>query len=616
MPFADTKDREIAEKVIRVLQSEKYKAKNYVFLQPFDTSLTPGYTETIGKPLDLQTVSESLQKDLYDEFTFWKDLSNVFHNAIKYHGDKQTKWIAQYATSMLKYMNKERKKAEQGGSLENSFSETDPEKPKLKNKLKIKLKSSPESMKGMKESTDGKASPILSSNVSKPKLKIKRQEGDMASVHSSNSSEPALKKPKLKLKMAGSKPSEKTQESTSFGLTSAEGKSKISSEVRPGDGKEATNQEKSTQPTLKLKLSFKSKKSETSSVSSGKDSSSIKLIKKSSIESSDSNKMKNSELQQSKASSLAKSSNANTSVVAKFSSSKDKEDNKGSKSTSNKISVKLNPGNRGKELPKAVAASQQQDHAATGASSTVTNTIPKEVSQTKSSKKKNKLKLKKSVSSLSTTKKTSLDNTASLGDIMKSKTSNSSIQTSSLHGDQFPTDVFRKQCSKVLSGLRRRQQKNIKWFANPITDKKILPVYSAKIKNPMDMQSLQSNLEKGVYNESIPAFCLDLRRIFANALQFNTLMKDMIRPVAIEVLQTAEDLLKIFLSGDKVGQQNACPPLLYCWKLCIDILNTIYKLENPTDGQPLALYFFHPVTYYYLGETPPGYSEKVKKPSE
>ena len=92
-------------------------------------------------------------------------------------------------------------------------------------------------------------------------------------------------------------------------------------------------------------------------------------------------------------------------------------------------------------------------------------------------------------------------------------------------------------------------------------------------------------------------------------------MKDSLRPVAVEVLQTVEDLLKVFLCVEKVGSQS-CPSLLYCWKLCIDILNTIYKLENPTDGQPLALYFFHPVTYYWGGETPPGYSEKVKRPSK
>lgn len=644
MPFADPKDREVAEKVLRALQSDKYKTKNYLFLLPFDTSQTPGYLETIGKPLDLQSVSNNLQNDLYDVHSFWKDLSNIFHNAVKYHGDKQTKWIAQMAVSMIKYMNKERKKAENGGqdsSVGGGVSSSDveilSEKKKLKNKLKIKLKSSPET--GDFDQRDASLSPISSSVSPKPSNKLKRQKSltmDQSSGDEADavlSSEPLLKKPKLKLKLGTS--SKQLDEFPS--KVQSDSKPKASSGSVSGD-ENSVVKAKPTQPKLKLKLSLKSKKSDNASVASTPSSGEKprredgKLLKIKSEEIQEVKKLKKKKSSESKMLSPnyneASASDGSPDFAYSASNVVDKEpkagkDNKhgskkSSKSDSSKISVKINPGNRGKELPKAVAASQQQEQAA--AASAVTSS-EKSVPAPKSVKKNNKLKLKKSISNLSgagAVKKSSMDTSSS--DPTKSRgLMQMSGQLSSDKGKsdsgQDQLDVQLKQCSKVMAGLRLRQQKNIKWFAYPIADKKILPEYNAKIKYPMDMQTLQSNLEKGSYNGNVHGFCLDLRRIFSNALQFNTVMKDSLRPVAIEVLQTAEDLMKILLSNDTVGPQQSCPNLLYCWKLCLDILNTIYKLENSADGQPLALYFFHPVTYYCLGETPPGYSDKVKKPS-
>lgn len=128
----------------------------------------------------------------------------------------------------------------------------------------------------------------------------------------------------------------------------------------------------------------------------------------------------------------------------------------------------------------------------------------------------------------------------------------------------------------------------------------------------MDLTTLQSKLEKEQYKK-LDAFVLDLRRVVANALRYNTSIKDSPRPLAIEVLQTAETLLQYFLAR---YYPQSYQPLLYCWKVCIDIMNTLYNLTNSNDGQPMALYFMYPVSFYCGGQFPPDYLERVKNPMD
>lgn len=95
-------------------------------------------------------------------------------------------------------------------------------------------------------------------------------------------------------------------------------------------------------------------------------------------------------------------------------------------------------------------------------------------------------------------------------------------------------------------------------------------------------------------------------------------MKDRLRPLAVELLTTAEDLMVTFLiRNQKVGGgAELYPPLLYCWSFCIKVLNTLFNLTNPGDGQPTVLYFLHPVTCYCGGQYPPDYLNLVKKPMD
>lgn len=106
-----------------------------------------------------------------------------------------------------------------------------------------------------------------------------------------------------------------------------------------------------------------------------------------------------------------------------------------------------------------------------------------------------------------------------------------------------------------------------------------------------------------------------------SCLRFNTSMKDRLRGLAIDLLTTAEDLMVAFLvrgqkMGGTVGGSDLYPPLLYCWSFCIKVLNTLFNLTNPSDGQPTVLYFLHPVTAYCGGQYPPDYLNLVKKPMD
>jgi Bromodomain len=177
-----------------------------------------------------------------------------------------------------------------------------------------------------------------------------------------------------------------------------------------------------------------------------------------------------------------------------------------------------------------------------------------------------------------------------------------------------------RQCCKVINGLKRRKSKQIYWFLAPVSDKNILLDYKSKIKAPMDIQTIQTKLDKNSYKK-LDHFVLDLRRVFANALRYNTSIKDSLRPLAVEGLQCAESLMLMFLARNFTspsggGTQYCYTPLLYCWNVCINIMDTLYNLVNPSDGQPMAYYFLHPVSVYCGGKFPPDYLDVVKKPMD
>lgn len=518
-------EREIADQVLRNLQSEKYKSKNYLFLQPFDLSQVPGYLDIIAKPLDLQTVSNQLNSGYYDSApagaatAFWNDVNAIFENAILYHSDKPTKWISKMARDMLKVVSKEKKNAKKPKG------ETDPAK---STKKKIKLPAKSLAAQTVAAATaNANAAPGASASASTPV----KQEGAPTSPATASSQTKKPKSVKIKLSSTG----------TAAGTASVGGSGSSSSTTKPTAVKA-----KPTQPKIRLTL-------------------------------------------KTKLAAATPASNASTKTTTPSGGN--------ARPSKPKISLKVGGGgpSRGKELPKAVADQQQAEATSKGtAPAKPASTAKSTTSKTTTKKKSKKAKSTSTTPPHSTTPTTSTPRSAAT-----------------------LTLAQRQQCSKVLAGLRRRQQKHIAWFLNPIKEKEA-PEYRAKIKHPMDISTAQSKLEKGTYKH-VKDFVLDIRRIFANCLRYNTSMKDILRPVAVEVLQTAEQLFKVMLLPANAVAGAApppFPPLIFCWKLCIDILDTLYNLVNPADAQPTALYFLHPVSFYCGGSFPSDYLEKIPKPMD
>lgn len=271
----------------------------------------------------------------------------------------------------------------------------------------------------------------------------------------------------------------------------------------------------------------------------------------------------------------------------------------GTKSEKSKASVKSG-GSRGKELPKGVTASAPAPATkkTSNKGATAKGTKAKKVTTTKTTTKK----IKKS---------------ASMG-------TTAAPSTPSAGPASMMTPVRKIQCYKILSGLKRRKSKSISWFMHPVSDKNIVLDYKAKIPHPISVSQIQNKLDKNEYSH-IAQFVLDLRRIFGNCYRYNTSIKDRLRPLGGELLQTAEDLMVTFLVREQnqgsLSQpiQSATelyPPILYCWELCIKVLNTLYNLTNPSDGQPTVVYFLHPVSFYFRGHFPEDYLNVVKKPMD
>lgn len=182
---------------------------------------------------------------------------------------------------------------------------------------------------------------------------------------------------------------------------------------------------------------------------------------------------------------------------------------------------------------------------------------------------------------------------------------------SSLNGMTIDRKV---RCMKILNGLRRRQPRHVIYFLQPVSDKAFVDDYKAKIPFPMDLGTMSQKLERDLYT-GLPEFALDLRRVFANCLRFNTTKQDSFRPIAAQLLKTAEELMAWFL-GKADAPNQAYPPLLYCWELCINLIDRLLNVTNPTNGLQTAHYFMHPASYYFLGAFPNDYLAKVPKPMD
>ena len=539
-------EQEVAKSLVTIIRSEKYKDRNYLFLEPFDLSQVPGYLDVVPKPLDLRTVANNLDSGRYDSMdAFLEDLNMIFQNAIKYHGQRaETKWIAKMAKDMMKAVRNEKARIEN---------------PQKKPTIKLKLgKQLPKAANSTNTSASAETPSAVTSQADPPPP---------------SSEEAPLKKTKLKLKL-------------SAGKNSAAANPPKAIKAKP------------TQPKLKLKLSLNKPKPVPAEppVPPQVASAPAEPVAPPSAPLPPPPAAAAPIVEEKKKKVSKKDKAKDKPPKEKIPKEKSPKETKEKKKDA-KLSVKINAGgaggSRGKELPKGVVAPAP-------------SATPKSTTSISSAK--------TPTASSSTATKTPASNKASskaqTGNKLPMANNEAKQRKTKLKKSPMSQPFFR-QCHKVILGLKRRQPKDISWFLNPVA-KNILQDYRSKIKQPMDISRITTKLENGSYS-NLPDFVLDVRRISANCLRYNTSMKDSIRQSAVNVLKTAEDLMLVFLTGQDFPPY---PRLLYCWTLCINVLDTLCNIVNPTDGQPTVLYFLHPVSAYFGGQFPAGYREKVSNPMD
>lgn len=171
------------------------------------------------------------------------------------------------------------------------------------------------------------------------------------------------------------------------------------------------------------------------------------------------------------------------------------------------------------------------------------------------------------------------------------------------------------QCSKALSAIRHRNtHEDIQWFLRPVSDPQLVDDYKSKIRHPSDLGTIATKLDKNQYS-NVADFVLDVRRIFANCLRYNTTVNDSFRPLAKKLAEQSEGILALFVAAP-TAPKRVYPRLLYCWKLCLSLLDTLLNMTNPNDGQQAAYFFMHPVSFYLGGALPEGYLAKVQTPMD
>ena len=602
-------DYQLCLHVVTRLASNVHSSLNYLFLEPVDTTYFPTYNTIILRPIDLGTLRGNLiSGTVYaNRDEFFKDLMLIFENAIQFHSAiKENAWIVKLAKDMMKLANKEKKNAfkkfkvtataeigEGGGGGSGT----------------TKAKKRKNSTEGAGSSVGGKKIKLSVSSVpsSSAASVASAATGAAGTVSDASTTTPAVAVSNIAVavsNIAETLPSEGAAvTAAAIAATTVKVKNSSSkSKKEKGDGKGETKKEEN-KPKLKLRLSIKLKPE-----------------------------------QQQPSSMPNEDGKADASAVAMSTqpSSSDKKNGK-SKSSS---SVASN-ASRGKELPKNVAAMQQQlkqqqkkdaqQAASTGAETPAPSTPKLQVRLHPPSRGKEAPKVvqqqsqQQPIGGTKVTKPVAAPAAPAPG--MPPPVSMAPPSSAvPLHapiaaaiGMSLPlsmTPERKTRCLKFISALKRRQHRNVSWFVKPVNDPRIIEDYTAKIPFPTDLGTVTSKLENNVY-ATIPEFVRDIRRICGNCLRYNTTAGDTFRPVAVEMTRETESLLSLFVQHpERPHVMYAYPPLLYCWQVCVASLDVLLAMKNPEDELPTAHFFLHPASFYFGGEFPPDYQAKVPVPMD
>lgn len=183
-----------------------------------------------------------------------------------------------------------------------------------------------------------------------------------------------------------------------------------------------------------------------------------------------------------------------------------------------------------------------------------------------------------------------------------------------MSSQKFPNEVF-KQCSSLLAKMMKHKHG---WVFNSPVDAEALELhdYHTIIKNPMDLGTVKSKLEKNMYN-SPSSFAEDIRLTFSNAMTYNPEGHD-VHNLAKQLLQFFEERWNILHAEHVESKMNSKygggqTPGASCSvkKLPLaDIKKNLKKSE--TAGGP-SLSKIRPISYS-ASRTPTGKKPKAKDP--
>lgn len=114
-----------------------------------------------------------------------------------------------------------------------------------------------------------------------------------------------------------------------------------------------------------------------------------------------------------------------------------------------------------------------------------------------------------------------------------------------------------KLCSNILKELFSKKHESIAWpFYNPVDTVQLsLNDYKDIVKRPMDLSTVQLNMQNGVYN-SPHEFVTDVRLIFTNCYRYNSCESDVVK-LAQELQQVFETLYaKIEMSVSESSESS------------------------------------------------------------
>lgn len=80
------------------------------------------------------------------------------------------------------------------------------------------------------------------------------------------------------------------------------------------------------------------------------------------------------------------------------------------------------------------------------------------------------------------------------------------------------------------------------------------------------------------------------------------------------MLTVSENLIAFFINRHETS--SIYPPLLYNWKKCLDVLDSILEMKNPDDKLQTAHYFLHSVSFFFHGQWPTDYLTTIKTPMD